>query len=1168
MDLPGTAEALTKLLRARDTSTAKLYEIVAHFDELDVYFPQKEIFVLQLIQDRWNDAKRDDFKRDYRVWEIFNKMHIALDDSDIAKKLLKNLNFVPLIARTLQLYTEDHTDAAEFLVQLLKTLTLINSTSTVEISFENSCKILAGTLHMLTNLQDTKVLDQSLRSGLIMQIINLTELENIPEINHKLSNVYSNELLLDTLEYISKIDPTREESTTEELIQFLTLFIFSKNIDYISVLERFVKNNRAKLTNDTSILLFHICVTLLSKSNFKQLETIFSLILDCQPTITSELLNQLSSSKKTMSQEFLENLFNKTLTEAKTSTETYASDEFWILLIEILELDIEIGIKYSDKLMSLIDEHQHNSKVVFLWEKIVTCHVNAREYFQFIGKWKEYCASNNQGQCVFLADPTFAAAITNNLVSLSISQLKDLFEKTTTTISTTTDVTNVTIKALNVFLYRLPKLSYTKLPELKPILTKIFKVDNENTPRLWKTKYLLMDVYDDIIPSEQIEDISMEKLDFILNGNDNSNELFFYFFKLREYKVFEFKPVIEKFISHLKQLSSKGKEKNFLKTIFTNWASLLNTVFEKDELKTVIHAVLNGNIDLLSVFFQNDDFFEEDNIMFNLINELSDSYAKPEVITYLNQIPIQCIHKNVRVLLLNKISGMEHLNEGHMTLLLKLLHSPTFRADIESNFQSLYLLVSKNFEAKAVLEKVWKNHLSQLKEKSSAEFVEKALTSAKAGILSSSYDKVYFQISESIIKLSPHQLTEDLRSTYIDKCLHLIPVLVKSDKRKVSWVLTSLCLINRGNPYNTEELSKINTLVPKIMLECDIKNTFDQIEPSLLESFFQFYCICYDDKLEYLYSQYMVARVAGASKSKLLPAVSNVIEKSLKKDIRSFNEGFTATILSLSIKTSTVFHETILELYQLQLNHLEKGNTIGSHLFVKSISEFYTNISYYENLPVQVISLMQTIQQLQISKPWLFTQYLTEMLFPLASCINFTFLNQNCQHSDEIFSNSTKLISNILLIHRIKLSNRYHLVNSYLCYALEFIHKSKLNGLTTVSAASLSRLITNYCEPSSNSSYQTGNNDDKQKLNLRMNLIRESLRKQVPILLVKYIHLSMGQPFEASIRKELTTGVHSMFDLFTQAEVSLINGIVDSAGKQYLKTLYSDYKKVGKWRED
>lgn len=61
-----SAEELTKLLRAKDTTaTTKVYDIVSKFDDLQIYFPHEEIFVLELIQDRWNDQRRDDFKLDY-----------------------------------------------------------------------------------------------------------------------------------------------------------------------------------------------------------------------------------------------------------------------------------------------------------------------------------------------------------------------------------------------------------------------------------------------------------------------------------------------------------------------------------------------------------------------------------------------------------------------------------------------------------------------------------------------------------------------------------------------------------------------------------------------------------------------------------------------------------------------------------------------------------------------------------------------------------------------------------------------------------------------------------------------------------------------------------------------------------------------------------------------
>lgn len=122
---------------------------------------------------------------------------------------------------------------------------------------------------------------------------------------------------------------------------------------------------------------------------FKQLEEIFNLIVNCQPKVAPILLKELSTSKKTLSQDFLENLFNITLNNAKDNIENYKDPDFWSLLSHILDLDFEIGIKNFNILLDLINNQKDNDKpsTLNIWSKVISCHINAREYTQFLSKW-------------------------------------------------------------------------------------------------------------------------------------------------------------------------------------------------------------------------------------------------------------------------------------------------------------------------------------------------------------------------------------------------------------------------------------------------------------------------------------------------------------------------------------------------------------------------------------------------------------------------------------------------------------------------------------------------------------------------------------------------------------------------------------------------------------
>lgn len=63
-DIQQSAVTLTKLLRSKGATTDQVYSIVAQFQYIQFYFPNKEIFILELILHSWNDKSRVDFKSD------------------------------------------------------------------------------------------------------------------------------------------------------------------------------------------------------------------------------------------------------------------------------------------------------------------------------------------------------------------------------------------------------------------------------------------------------------------------------------------------------------------------------------------------------------------------------------------------------------------------------------------------------------------------------------------------------------------------------------------------------------------------------------------------------------------------------------------------------------------------------------------------------------------------------------------------------------------------------------------------------------------------------------------------------------------------------------------------------------------------------------------------
>ena len=180
LPIPESTEGLTKLLRSKSITPAQIVDIASRFDELDLYFPNKNIFIIELIDDRWNDQKLTKFKQDFKIWKLYNDFFSSLTDATIQKKLLKDLKFIPHLLATLNLVDFN---ISEFLEELKRTCILVNSLIKIEVSLDNAISILGKTLGLI---QQTNYSHEDL----IYEIIHLTDISNTVTVSTKASKWY------------------------------------------------------------------------------------------------------------------------------------------------------------------------------------------------------------------------------------------------------------------------------------------------------------------------------------------------------------------------------------------------------------------------------------------------------------------------------------------------------------------------------------------------------------------------------------------------------------------------------------------------------------------------------------------------------------------------------------------------------------------------------------------------------------------------------------------------------------------------------------------------------------------------------------------------------------------------------------------------------------------
>ncbi|CCH59979.1 hypothetical protein TBLA_0C01650 [Henningerozyma blattae CBS 6284] len=1122
MLLPENTQSLTKLLRSKDITTCEIYDIVINFDNLKFNFPNKEIFVLELIIDRWNDAKLTKFKTDPKIWQLFNTIWSQLDDENIKRRLFKNLKFFPHLAQALNLVSsfENPSDVEGFLISVSEICKSFNYSLTLGISLENAERILADLLTLInrTNMEKFSI---PLRQNIVQQILNLTDFGNRIQLSNKNSASYTNILLLPSLEYIS-CNP-EDDFTNSTLTSFMAKLLFGPHINPIKQLETFFKNKGSKLNASTSIILFEKSASFLSKQKIEQLEIIFTLVTDAQPTVTSQLLNKLSSSKKTLSQPFLEKLFTTCIDSNQNKIIT--TQETWSLILDILELDLEIGIKYFETLLKLIDENKDANKdnTIKIWSKIIKCHINAREFYKFFDELQSFIIKSNY--YFLLSDSSFSYWITSNLSFLSSSQLNDLLSKCID--NTLHDSSNnAPLLLLETCCNGLINLSYTALPFFKTTLSKIFNSeDAKNQSKLYAVKYILMEVYEDFVTGQNLEDLTREiTIPSDLKGK-NIIDFTYFCFKLREYRDFDISNVISYFVKTFKKpdVFTSSTKLSIIEELFTKWSSIINLLFSKEDLTYFVEQLLaEPELTVLQKLVLDDDFFEEGNILYLLTNALLNLLDNVTIVSLLIDFPIQCIHKDLRIELINKIIEKSAITKNDSRLLFHLLEYPTFKSIIETDLRSLYHYLSKStdtsFEySNIVVEKIWNNHVSQSREDVSKKFITNTILELTKRMQKKSLDITYSQLAFFIINSTTNRTTlKELTTEFLSAVTRYIEKKQKLDEslysEEIIWYLKSLYYIWKSNDDIISSDFSLKSFIPNILEK--VTANLENIESSLLISLFSLFCITNEANLPFLFAHYMTLRSLNINSNLLSPSLNFALENSLKSNkFHKFNKGFATTISSLTEPLSSDYKKSIIEIYVFQLHQLRKENEVGVLIFRNSLSQLYTNIDNFLQEKPSIILLLNSIKDLLVSKSWLFSQYSVELLFPLTLRLNVSYISNKSElHEDEIFQACTSVIANVLFIHRINLSNRNHLVIGWLSECLTLMSSGKLNE---ESAKLLSRTIVNYCEPpASHSGNKSASSSQRNRLTSTTNIIKKSLRKDVPVLLVKYVFLSLYSPID------------------------------------------------------
>ncbi|CEP62266.1 ribosome biogenesis protein URB2 LALA0_S05e01596g [Lachancea lanzarotensis] len=1148
-----TASSVSKKLRSKDVTTTEIYDISVQLLEgsIAVHFPKKEIFVLELVVDRWNNQRNTQFKRDPHMWRLFNQMWEAVGSDPLRKQIFRNLRYVPHLIQTLEL--EDMEYTIELAEVLATNFELLNSCFIVEMAQDQAMAIIAGILRLALQVPELK---RVWREKLLSETLKLTQFLSDVVINSasKLSQSFCSKLLSSILQYSAEY----EDEFVPALCGLMDTYLFAPEVDSVKLLSQFLAAQESDLPDQCYIILYRRCIKAVPKNSLVELEEIFALIAKTRPTLNSILLQELSSLKKTLSQEFLESLFEENFQRSADSSGE-STRSFWAITNQILKLDIEVGIINTTRIMDKMTKTPVTDIIITVWDTLIECYVNARELPQFLDLWKSYSQSPDKST-IFVDDARFHSKITDRVPFMSSTQIKAYLNTIADELSQSDHDVQLKMKLLNVLVMGIYNLSYSTLPELEESLTRLLEANEHKYSEYWTFTYHFLNVYADFFPHDRLSQIQA-MLFSSFNGTE-STAAFLTALMLRELKDFDLVEILGKFMKRFRQFDGLQK-RELLKDLFCNWSTLLNSCFSEEHLKELIDQLLLAqNIHLLDLITSSDDFFEESRIMGVLTDRLCDNTSNDDVVGRLLKIPIQCISKTTRVKAIDAVCGKQTLSTFDFELVSRLLSNPTFKSRIEMDVTVLEKILKQEtflFQVgNQIVEKVLSNHVAQMKDASSKLFI-KNLTAHLTMRMKTVFDftacKMAFLFSKAVD--FEQEMTGALQAALTNRLCSFVVDLKTNpeDKHMVLWSLQVLYDI-----YESTEVSSLKGSINSLTINTAKKVSHEGFDDEMKAAFFSLFCGTNSDEPTFLLAHYMVLRTHIA-KDRIYRAIEKVVMRA-STNFDLFNATLFAAVSSIQ-EDDQNYTESILESLDLLFRNIAKDNEKGRMLFSSALSEINTHLETVVSSHTNAfLCFLETLKSLLVWKPWLFSQHSIETLFPFCLRANAAVMEVNGLENDAVFSCTSQLLSHVLMYHRFKLTDRHHLVISYMNSALEMLTVGSRYGLSPESAESFSRLLTIFCEPSND----VKNNKSK-SLQSQISQVRKSLRRHASALLLKYISLALGSSFDNRVKEALTSGFFSVFDVLSQAEFTATIAFLDSPGRIYFKALYAEYKRSGKWHE-
>lgn len=1101
-----TSQELTRFLRGKGGSLQEKIALCNQLvqNQLDIYLPFKEVFVLELVCDRLNDNKKEytNWKLAPELWDLLT--HIVLNYPESSSRSLKRLRYVESIIAII-----DH-GAPQIITNTLPVANFLLDQSIMTADANNTQLMLALVLDAVNT---KKVVDSDVLST-ITKVYHLPRRSARYKPAKKTTTHFFESCLAPLLKYLTS---HQKDDNFDHLHQIFITGTFSKDSTLLlkENIGGFVKSLNPEVDNVDSIkYLFHHVVARSSK-DIKLCEEIFLILTENQKPLTNTLLETLSGANRVLSSSFFETLYS----EHKQNHQLVGS---------LIDLDASLGVSHAAEIAASLT----SSDEIFLG-KLFNAFIRVRDYSSFfLDIWLINADNGGVWQ-----SPSVIDIVASKIPELTLKSLQEVISE----VSKNHYQSLYSVLILSI-LKGLLNCDDSRRNALKD------QIVNSNLPNSqdWKVRYYCSIIYGD---------------DVKIDSKTDYSDIYFFYTRFRNIELGNATDsCAAKFIGLIKKLPQE-EQRNHLFTVFRRWPKILARHFEAENLEELLDLFLEVDGQIAYFEVEAEDFFEEKRLNRLLVTCLIRKLKKQpkEIIFKLGTaIPSACFERHERRTIIETLVSLPNSKDTEQSLLeliCHILNEPSFSSNLETDQSTLFSFIERFvgtlFESKSlqVFQKIWLAHTAQINDEKHWSYVKEVLETLLSGLqvqtkganLHRVLCKAIFSTEISTYKGKLLLLLQDLFSKFIKETLK--------------------CSKNEPSSELLHTLKEVSNFDRGCISKTTLNRLASQISMELVADALNLFCLlCNIEHERFEQALHVLAvyttLVPLSNPEELDPALC-AYGTSLVTNPDHFLATVKYILYSFSQDNEPENRYIYLRALRCLLNSNEPGNDIIRPFVAILSADTASIVACERNLKLSLQILAKQLASVRIG------QYSFELVVAFVTKVARSLLLYSFKDVDSIYKTLTQIVSALLLFHRVRMSSRHHLITEMFCALMEPLTLLGNKHLSQSSAAVeyYTRVMSNLCEPKFKAQ-RTGS----LTLNSASALAKRSMRKHLPVILLAFIYHSLNSRFGDKTQEELLACMSIVFDTISDTELQIVNASLDLPGKLYMKLIYSRYKENYKWK--